>query len=231
MTTNTIYQDGSYLQNNPSWHQEHSQWKAAQVSRMLRRNALQPATIAEIGCGAGEILSCLAKEMGTQVRFSGYDISPQAYGLCSGKEQSNLRFKLADLLVEPETFDVALAIDVFEHVEDYRGFLRQFRQKATHKIFHIPLDLSVQTLLRAYPLAEMRNSVGHIHFFTKDMALAVLAETGYGVQDWFYTRSSLELQQSWKSRLLKWPRALMFRVCEDFAVRVLGGCSLLVLAK
>ncbi|MEP7311067.1 MAG: class I SAM-dependent methyltransferase [Pseudomonadota bacterium] len=231
MSTNTIYQDGSYLQNNPSWHQEHSEWKAAQVLRMLRQNGLRPTTVAEIGCGAGEILSCLATEMGTGMQFSGYDISPQAYNLCSGKERSNLRFKLADLLVEPERFDLALAIDVFEHVEDYRGFLRQFRPKATHKIFHIPLDLSVQTLLRAAPLADLRGTVGHLHFFTKDMALAVLRETGYEIQDWFYTRSSLELQQSWKSRLLTWPRAALFRVCEDFAVRVLGGSSLLVLAK
>jgi hypothetical protein len=63
------------------------------------------------------------------------------------------------------------------------------------------------------------------------MALAVLRETGYEVQDWFYTRSSLELPLSWRSRLLAWPRALLFRLCEDFAVRVLGGSSLLVLAK
>jgi cyclopropane fatty-acyl-phospholipid synthase-like methyltransferase len=231
MSSNTIYEDGSYLQNNPSWHQEHSQWKAAQVSRMLRQNALQPATLAEIGCGAGQVLGSLASELGTGVQCSGYDISPQAYELCKGREAANLRFRLADLLVEPAHFDVALAIDVFEHVEDYRGFLRKFRDKATHKIFHIPLDLSAQTVLRGRPLAELRKSVGHIHFFTKDMALAVLRETGYEVQDWFYTRSSLELPMSWRARLLTLPRALLFRVCEDFAVRMLGGSSLLVLAK
>jgi SAM-dependent methyltransferase len=231
MSSNTIYEDGAYLRNNPSWHQEHSQWKAAQISRMLRQNELRPKTVTEIGCGAGQILSCLAEEMGLGVQFSGYDISPQAYSLCRGKEQANLHFSLADLLAESSTFDVALAIDVFEHIEDYRGFLRQFRQKAEYKIFHIPLDLSVQMLLRASPLAELRSSVGHIHYFTKDMALAVLRETGYEIQDWFYTRSSLELRLAWRSSLLTWPRAVMFRLCEDFAVRVLGGCSLLVLAK
>ena len=45
-------------------------------------------------------------------------------------------------------FDLLLMLDVFEHVEDYIGLLRAVRSKAKQKLFHIPLDLSVQSVLR-----------------------------------------------------------------------------------
>ena len=42
--------------------------------------------------------------------------------------------------------ETALLMDtVLEHLEDYFGFLRKLKTRATYKVFHIPLDLSVQT--------------------------------------------------------------------------------------
>ncbi len=125
-----------------------------------------------------------------------------------------------------------MAIDVFEHIEDYFGFLRKLKNKAVYKIFHIPLDLSVQSVFRSSRLMNARSSVGHIHYFTKETALATLKDTGYEVVDYFYTNSSLELPNlSWKANLMKLPRKLLFQLDSDLAARVLGGFSLLVLAK
>lgn len=226
-----IYSDGTYLEKNPSWHEEDSPWKALQIRKLLARNSLSPKTVCEIGCGAGEILSQLQEAFeGTE--FYGYEISPQAFELCAKKSRPNLTFRLADLLEEDRRYDVVLAIDVFEHVEDYFGFLRKLKDRAEHKIFHIPLDLSVQMVLRAAPIIERRSSVGHIHYFTKETALATLTDTGYEILDYFYTPGSLELpNRDWKARLLKIPRRLAFSIHRDLAVRVFGGYSLLVLAR
>jgi hypothetical protein len=144
-----------------------------------------------------------------------------------------LTFKLEDLLEENgEYFDIALAVDVFEHVENYFGFLRRLKAKAEYKIFHIPLDLSVQTVLRASPIIKWRRSVGHIHYFTKETALETLKDTGYEILDYFYTAGSLELpNRGWKTNVLKIPRKIAFAANKDLAVRLLGGYSLLVLAK
>lgn len=49
---------------------------------MLRRNSIEPGSVREIGCGAGEILRELAHKLGGQVTFEGYDISPQAFAIC-----------------------------------------------------------------------------------------------------------------------------------------------------
>lgn len=229
----TIYEDGTYLENNPRWHEKDSPWKAKQITKMLKKHNIIPSRVCEVGCGAGEILNCLANNFGDGVVFYGYDISPQAFEICSKKEKHNLHFFLKDLFDEEDlTFDVVMAIDVIEHVEDYFGFLRKMKNKATYKIFHIPLDLSVQWVLRSSPILKGRSSVGHIHYFTKETALATLKDTGYEVVDYFYTNSFLELSNlGWKTNLMKLPRRFFFSLHHDLAVRILGGFSLLVMAK
>jgi SAM-dependent methyltransferase len=227
----TIYSDGTYFRNNPDWHADDSAWKARHIAAILERNRVTPASICEVGCGAGEVLRNVAREMPAAASFVGYDISPDAYRLCAVKSGGKVDFRLGNMLEEPVEFDVAMAIDVFEHVEDYFDFLRRLRTKATYKVFHIPLDLSALALMRGEP-ARMRKSVGHIHYFDKDTALAALEDTGYEVIDWRYTSGRTELPNlGWKSRLMKGPRNLLFRLAPDFAARMLGGYSLLVLAR
>lgn len=227
----TIYSDGTYFRNNPDWHADDSAWKARHIASILEQNGVAPESVCEVGCGAGEVLRNVAREMPAPSSFVGYDISPDAYRLCAAKSGGKFDFRFGNMLEEPVEFDVAMAIDVFEHVEDYFDFLRRLRTKAKYKVFHIPLDLSALALMRGEP-ARMRKSVGHIHYFDKDTALAALEDTGYQVIDWRYTSGRTELPNlGWKSRLMKGPRKLLFRIAPEFAARMLGGYSLLVLAR
>ena len=230
-TGEELYKNGRYLELNPTWHAEDSPWKAKQIFEMIRRNNLQPNSICEVGCGAGEILSQLQLLLSGQVSFTGYEVSPQAFQLCKGKE--GLHFHLADLLLQDEAyFNIVLAIDVFEHVEDYFSFLRRLRNKGQFKIFHIPLDLSVQAVLRDSPILKQRQSVGHLHYFTKETALAALADTGYEILDHFYTSHCIDLPaRSFKNSLAKVPRKIAFELHQDLAVRILGGFSMMVLTQ
>src|SRR5437899_1355768 len=177
----TIYENGTYLENNRTWHVEDSAWKAKQILKMINRNKLNPASVCEIGCGAGEILNQLSQQMDRCVRFSGYELSEQAYQFCTQKSKDNLHFYHKDLFRDENAFfDLVMAIDVFEHVEDYLGFLRQLRSRGTFKIFHIPLDVSVYSVIRNYPM-KIREAAGHLHYFTKDTALASLEHAGYRI--------------------------------------------------
>ena len=143
-----IYTNGEYLDKNPLWHTDESPFKVKQILRMLQKNRLHPTTICEVGCGAGEVLRLLQGKMDKASRFWGYDISPQAIKMCESRANEKLQFKLADISQEDAFFDLILVLDVFEHVEDYFGFLDGIRPKSDLKIFHIPLDLSVQTVFR-----------------------------------------------------------------------------------
>lgn len=228
----SIYLNGEYLARNPSWHLEESAWKTVQIRRMLEENQISPATVCDVGCGAGEVLRQLQKSLGSECKLYGYDISPQAIDLAKSGANERLHFCLADFCsLDGAWFDLVLALDVIEHVEDYQGFLRRLRTKAEYKIFHIPLDISVQTVLRKNGLLKRRQLYDHLHFFSKEMALQALRDAEYEVLDWFYTPRAIELGDALGQRLLRLPRKLCFALHHELTVRILGGYSLLVLAR
>jgi len=228
-----MYTDGQYLAQNPTWHVEDSTLKAQQILAMIRRHGLTPQTICEVGSGAGEILVQLQNHLPESCRFSGYDISPHAHAIALPRSNDCLEFHLGDLTNDPEShFDLILLIDVIEHLEDYYGFLRRLKPFSAYKILHVPLDLSAYTVLRGHPILDQRESVGHIHYFTKDTALAALRDTGYEIVDSFYTSGVHLLRgKPFRQKLLAILRETLYKFVPDFAVRLLGGRSLLVLVR
>lgn len=227
----SIYLDGTYLSRNATWHTEDSAWKAKQILRMLSRNQITPSRVCEVGCGAGEILLHLSRQLPSTV-FAGYELSPQAFELCKTKASERVRYFNTNLLEEQDAFnDVLLCIDVFEHVEDYMGFLRGLRPKATYKVFHIPLDVNVLSVLRG-KLTAARKSVGHLHYFTPETAVATLSDCGYEILDSFLTPGFADLPATTlKSFIARFPRKILYAISPSLMVRLLGGCSLLVLAR
>ena len=230
--TETIYKTGEYLSKNPGWHAEDSAWKVLQIIRMLDANNLSPSTVCEVGCGAGEILRCLQERLPAGCEFTGYEVSPQAFDLAKTRQNDRLKYYLGDLSTDPRHFDLMLVMDVIEHLEDYYSFLRMVRTRGDQLITHIPLDMCVNHLLRAKPLADLRRAVGHIHSFTKESALAVLQECGFRIVDHFYTTWSIEFPpRTWRRRLALYPRKIAYSMSPGLTARILGGFSLLVLAE
>jgi SAM-dependent methyltransferase len=225
------YTGGTYERDNPSYHEEDSLWKAGLVIASLTRNDVRPSTVCEVGCGAGGVLEELHRELPVGTRCFGWDISPAAIKRCTQKQTADLSFRLGDFAAEPGgiDFDLLLALDVFEHVEDYLGFLRAVGARSRFQMFHIPLDLSVQTVLRNAPLAERRRRLGHLHYFTKDTALASLTHAGYEVLDVFYSCKTIGLTP--RARLARQLRKVPFRANPDLTVRLLGGYSLVALTR
>lgn len=226
-----IYTTGKYLENHPNWHIEDSPFKADNVMKMINKIEDNVSTICEVGCGAGEILNQLYNKLPQHIVLSGYDISPDAILLCKKREKNRLHFFHSDLLGETVFFDLVLALDVFEHIEDYINFLKKIRQKAKFFIFQIPLDISVQAVIRSARIMASRNKSGHLHYFTKETALATLEYCNYSIQNYFYTTGIDLPERGWKANIVRLPRKLLFKLNKDFGVRLLGGYALMVLAK
>jgi SAM-dependent methyltransferase len=227
----SIYSNAEYLASNPTWHSEDSPWKAQNIYDILLHNNLKPPRVAEIGCGAGEILVQLKARL-PESSFVGYEMSGQAFELARSRERKGVHFINANMLEEDVHYDTLLCIDVFEHVDDYIGFIKSLRGFANYKIFHIPLDLSVQTVARSEPLLDARRRVGHLHYFTKETALETIRYCGYEVIDTKLTARAIDLPyRGLRTNLMRLPRLLLSKIAPDLAARVLGGWSLLVLAK
>ncbi len=226
--TESIYADGTYGDKNPDWHSADSGWKAEQIAAILTRNNVAFQSCVEVGCGSGLILEHLAKRF-PEKSFAGYDVSPDAAKFWSSRSGA-ARYNHADFTQSNENFDVLLLIDVFEHVDDYLGFLRKLRGRAKHYVFHIPLDLHVSGLLRDRQI-HARQQVGHIHYFSRATALATLTDTGYTLTDEQLTKLSQETVEGQRgaTKVANIARRSVELVSPQLAARLLGGYSLLAL--
>jgi SAM-dependent methyltransferase len=232
-TTSDRYLDGSYAIGNPDWHQADSAWKAERIFEIIDRNRIKLRSVCDLGCGAGEVLACLKRKLDIDVVCVGYEPSPQAFSIAQTKTTSGLSFSQASALDEKAHFDAILLIDVIEHLDDYIGYLRNVQPHADYFILHIPLDLSVLSLLRDWPIMKRRRGVGHLHYFTKSTALATLEDLGFKVIDFFYTEIRRPSEENFKTTLLRRFPLSCFCVLglRDLGVRIFGDHSLMILAQ
>ncbi len=224
--------NSQYLQLNQSWHAEDSPWKAKQIVKSFLRNNINPSSIVEVGCGVGEILIELEKSLASKkVNFKGYDIAEDAIEKASNKNSKSIQFHHGDFLKTKSHFDVLLMIDVFEHVEDYLGLIKKCKERADYKIFHIPLDLSVSSIIRNRTIVARKN-LGHLHYFHKETAIASIKDSGYTIIDSFYTKVAEEQNNlKLKTKFANLFRKLFYNLNKDLCVKLFGGYSLLVVAK
>jgi SAM-dependent methyltransferase len=222
-----VYNDGRYFSRNPDWHESDAAWKASQVLSLLDERNFRPASIVDIGCGTGGVLEVIAGALdGT--RLVGYDLSAQAIGMVERSRRVELRVGTPHDV--HEHYDLLLSLDVFEHVEDYLGFLRSLRPIADWFVFHIPLDISAQSVVREQPLIAVRASVGHLHYFTRATALASLQTAGFEIVcDRLLLPSDMPGRRA-PTRIANMPRSLGRRLIPQLSARILGGSTLLVLA-
>jgi len=225
--------NGDYLKYKPTWDVEHSFWKSEQIIKILKRNKIFPNSILEVGCGAGEILVQLQKQLDKNITYIGYEISPQAYQFCKSKENKKLKFRLKDITKEENHYsDLLLIIDVLEHVENYISFLKKIKPQSKYKIFHIPLEMTVKNILVPRTFEEKRKQSGHIHYFSKETALETLRDCNYQIIDYFFTNALLAFpSRGFKGRLQNMCRKLSYPINKNLAVKIFGGCSLMVLTK
>jgi SAM-dependent methyltransferase len=230
----SIYDNGKYLANNPDWHTLDSPFKAKNVAHILDSAGLQFRRLVEIGCGSGEILVQLAKHY-PDSDFLGVDTATSLEEFWRSRRAPNIRFDCLDATSISEVFDVAVMLDVFEHVPDYIGFLEKTRSVARYFVFNIPLDLYVAGLLLGH-IRSAREEYGHLHYFSPESAVSTLELAGYRILDTFIAPGFRgapkgSVRTTLKQRLIYFPRLASFTVSPAWSQRLFGGSSLVVLAE
>ena len=237
----TRYSDGDYLEANPTFHVERAAFKTDHILRMCRKHQLAPSSLVDVGCGAGEVTRLLAEAFPAANPVHGFELSPQGIAMCREREAAvgeRLQF-FHDRVDNPPPegprhegrYDLLVSCDVFEHVEDPFAFLRSLLPVARDYLFHIPLDMTAQMVVRGGAMRRVRNKLGHLHYFSKETALALLEDCGYEVVDDAYTPAALHGPRNLRQRLAKLPRQLASAVAPDLSVRLFGGYSMLAYVR
>src|SRR4051794_638605 len=109
-----IYNDNTYLANNPNWHKEDASFKAEKILQLLKQTPVSFKTVCEIGCGSGEILIQLSTNLPKSIKLFGFDISKDAINLAAQKRTARIKFQLKDITDKNEKyfFDLLLVIHV-----------------------------------------------------------------------------------------------------------------------
>jgi predicted RNA methylase len=229
---NDIYNNKSYLSNNPTWHEEDAPFKAGKIIELLARNPIAFKTVAEVGCGSGEILVQLQPQLPSETIYFGFDISKDSIAIAKKKETDKIKFEVRDISSENENcfYDLLLVIDVIEHIDNYFKFLAGIAYRSQYTIFHIPLDMCVWSLFREQMLIESKDRVGHIHNFTEDFIKSILSGYGFEIIDQLYTEPTFE-SLTYKQKVVNVFRKFMFRINKRVCTKTLGGYSILLLTK
>jgi len=135
-------------------------------------------------------------------------------------------------LKKNKKYDVILCADVVEHVENPFKFLDEIKKGSTFQILHIPLDLSVNSILRKSVILKARKKVGHLHFYNKDIILYDLKKLNFEIIDFFYTfNNNIYKKGNISQKILAIIRKFIYFINKDIAVNYLGGFSLMILTK
>jgi len=101
-------------------------WHIRRELKMLKREGFAPEQIADAGSGFGQYVFYLSKRY-PKAQITGLDIKQEQVDDCNQfftaiKRDVRVSFKYADLtkLEENEEWDLALSVDVMEHIEDDR---------------------------------------------------------------------------------------------------------------
>lgn len=236
-----IYINGGYAKYNPSWHIEDSPWKARKIINVIPEAVLgklnSKLKIVDAGCGTGEILKLVSRRFrdnGLSVSCDGYDISPSAIEsakknfpeanfYCRGFDKG--RYKTSG-----QNIDIALLIDILEHIEDPQRLLREVSEVSAYAVCHMPLEDNLEVKIRRLK-KRFKKSVGHINYYNKKSAVELIEKNGFSIEDMTFTCLDYDADYAMKSlprRLIAQPlRRIFFKDHPGFTAAVLGNCSLM----
>ena len=102
-------------------------WLDVALADLAAGTASPPITLLDVGAGTGGTLAAIASRF-NGLSASGVEISPIALALARQRGADVTAGALPDLPVHSHSVDIALALDVFEHVEDDIAAMRDVRR-------------------------------------------------------------------------------------------------------
>ncbi|MFI1772208.1 methyltransferase domain-containing protein [Thalassobellus citreus] len=230
-----MYSEGTYFKD-PSRHTEDSRYKAGALKKILIKylshNSFKLTSYADVGCGSGEVIKVLGKELkhkfNTLKTLKGFDISPHVKNL----EDDIITFSCEDFIKSNEKFDLVTLNDVFEHIPNPISFLTKVGERAKLVVMHIPLENCFSINIRNLQKNKIKNP-GHLVFLDINSAINLITYSGLQIIDYEYSKGAIKAPSNNKTFLQKatYPfKAILLRL-NPYVFSKFFGISLIVIAK
>lgn len=177
----------------------------------------------DVGAGDGNVLSELeARHLAGE--YSAVEISASGVEAIKARQLPHLRdvqlFDGYSLPYPDQSFDIAIAIHVLEHVEHERRFLREMSRVARHVYLEVPMEhgFGIRGAIAS------GKKYGHINFYTQPTLQSLLESTGLKVIDCQVVAPSLAYEQHLSGSLKGWLKNSVRRSALKVAPRLAPWC-------
>lgn len=170
------------LDRQARWLAQGAKAKADSVEQLAGRGV---ATVLEVGCGSGAVISELRRR-GVGTRHFGVDYSTDALTVLRRTDPAVVT-SAADITETPDPFgegpyDLVVASHVIEHLEEPERFLAGLREIPHRQaVLEVPLDDLIAHRVKAR-IGERRNDAGHVQFFTPRTFRRLVEGCGFTIQ-------------------------------------------------
>ena len=230
-----MYTEGVYFQD-PNRHSEDAKYKVKAIKKILFKylddNSIELSSYADVGCGSGEIIKLLGKELKSNYQsvrvLKGFDVSPHVEKL----KDTTIEFVFQDFTTSYEKFDLVTLNDVFEHVPNPISFLTQVAKRAKYIVMHIPLEDCLSVNLRNLQKNKIKNP-GHLVFLNINSAINLITISGMKIVDYEYSLESIFAPSNKNTIMQKitFPFKYVLLKVNPYLFSKFFGISLIIIAK
>ncbi|MFE3846710.1 class I SAM-dependent methyltransferase [Flavobacterium sp. LB3P45] len=230
-----MYKEGTYFQD-PNRHSEDAIYKVEAIKKILfsylKKNNIQLSSYADVGCGSGEIIKLLGKELKLNFQtlevLKGFDVAPHVEKL----EDDHVDFLWQDFTKSNEKFDLVTLNDVFEHVVNPISFLTEVGKRAKYVVMHIPLEDCLSVNVRNLQKRKIVDP-GHLIFLNINSAINLITFSGLKIVDYQYSVESINAPSNNLTILQKiaYPFKYILLKSNPYLYSRIFGISLIIIAE
>jgi len=226
-----FYSSGSFYDNNTT-NSFASKWKALLVTDILETIPQQLKIIADVGSGDCMVARHIAN-VKSNLLIDCYDVTPPEHRFNIDETPQLKFYPLSALESSDKQYDLIMALDVIEHVACPRTFLSSLAMRTRRVLLHVPLDLSVVSMLRPAILREQLESAGHVTFYNVETLRIFFHSMGMYPTVFKLTDAYRQFPQNptLAQKLVRLMRTVLACQSRTFSANLLGGQTALVLIE
>jgi SAM-dependent methyltransferase len=159
--------------------------KVVSLQVVLAQARIRPRSLLELGCGTGAVI-CECQRRGVAAELTAMDYSEAAIAYLAAHSRG-IRCVRADITAPGVDlggpYDVVVLSHVLEHLEEPLAFLRSLitNVRFRYLVAEVPLEDLWAARLKNLFRDRMKNTAGHVQFYTRRSFRELLAQAGFAI--------------------------------------------------